>query len=354
MSPVRIAVVGAGLIGRKHIEVLLGGDGDFTLAGVADPSQEAAEAGAAAGYPVYPAIEALLAAERPDGAVVATPNQLHEAHGKACIAAGVPVLVEKPVADALLAAIGLVEAAEAAGVPALVGHHRRHNPILKRAKALIDSGAIGRAVAATSIWLLHKPAGYHDLDWRRRPGGGPVLINAIHEIDSLRMLLGEIESVQAADSRAVRGFEVEDTAAAVLRFRSGALGTLLLSDTAVSPWAWETTSGENPAFPKAEADNLFIAGTEGSLAIPSLTLNRQDAGAQSWLAPIMSERVRVAPADPYVEQMRHFRAVIRGEETPAPSLRDGLMTLAATLAITEAARIGGALRTDDLLAGRGS
>ncbi len=348
MSQVRIGVIGAGLIGRKHIEVLRSGDKAYKLAGVADPSPEAQAEAQELGYQCYASVGELLDKAKPDGAVVAVPNQMHVETGLQCIERGVAILIEKPVADTVAEALKLIEAAEAAGVTTLTGHHRRHNPIMRRAVELIHEGALGKVVAATALWLAHKPVGYHDLAWRRQPGGGPVLINAIHDIDCLRMLCGDIESVQAADSNAVRGFEVEDTAAAILRFKSGALGTLLLSDAVSSPWSWETTSGENPQFPKTGLDSIFIGGTRGSLTVPSLDLRWHDAGQESWQEPLVQRREPIIPADPYYEQMANFAGVIRGTEKPVLSGRDGTVTLASTLAITESAKTGQAIRIDDM------
>ena len=340
MSRVRIGVVGAGLIGRKHIEVLSSGSPDYVLAGIADPSDEARDLAQQLGAPCFASTEELLEKATPDGVVIAVPNQLHVATGLTCIERRVPVLIEKPVADSVADAMRLVETAESAGVPTLTGHHRRHNPIMQRAQAIIDEGELGQIVTATSLWLLHKPVGYHDLSWRREPGGGPVLINAIHEIDCLRMLCGDIESVQAAHSSAVRGFAVEDTAAAILRFQSGALGTLILSDTVSSPWAWETTSGENSAFPNSGEDSIFIGGTPGSLSVPTLQRRWYEPGAESWLKPLTALREPVTPADPFYAQMQNFADVIRGEAEPVLDGRGGVKTLAATLAITESAASG--------------
>ena len=349
MSQVRIGVIGAGLIGRKHIEVLRSGNAAYTLAGVADPSPLAQAEAREQGYDCYASIEEMIEKAKPEGAIVAVPNQMHVAAGLKCIDRGVPIIVEKPVADTVTEALQLVEKAEAAGVATLTGHHRRHNPIMRRAVELIDEGAVGRVVAATSIWLAHKPAGYHDLAWRREPGGGPVLINAIHEIDCLRMLCGDIDTVQAADSNAVRGFDVEDTAAAVLRFKSGALGTLMISDTVSSPWSWETTSGENPHYPKSGQDSILIGGTRGCLSVPSLDLRWHDAGQESWWIPLLQKREAIIPADPYYEQMRNFAGVIRGVEEPVLTGRDGTRTLATTLAITESAKTGQPVRVDDIM-----
>ncbi|MEM7747462.1 MAG: Gfo/Idh/MocA family oxidoreductase [Pseudomonadota bacterium] len=351
MSQVRIGVIGAGLIGRKHIEVLRYGHPSYILAGVADPSPEAKAEAQQLGYMCYDTAEELIDEAAPDGAVVAVPNQLHVKTGIACIERGVPIIIEKPVADTIPEALTLVEAAETAGIATLTGHHRRHNPIMRRAAEVIRAGTIGRVVAATSIWMAHKPEGYHDVQWRREPGGGPVLLNAIHDVDCLRMLCGDIETVQAADSRAIRGFAVEDTAAAIFRFKSGALGTLLLSDTVSSPWAWETTSGENPSFPVSGQDSIFIGGTQGSLAVPSLDVRWHNPGSESWSEPLSQRREHIVPADPYYEQMRNFAAVIHGDEEPVLSGRDGMLTLATTLAITQSAQTGQVVRIDDMLAG---
>ncbi len=343
MSVVRIGVLGAGLIGKKHIAVLLANKGNYELVGVADPDLDAAKR-AAPEAQHFSSVQALLAQAKPDGVVISTPNQTHLEIGLTCIKAGLPILVEKPVADSLEDAHRLIDAAEAADVPILVGHHRRHNPIMQAAARAVHEGSLGRIVSASSLWMTHKPKGYHDPAWRRRPGGGPILINAIHEVDSLRMLLGNIAEVQAFSSNAVRGFEVEDTTAAVFRFSSGALGTLTLSDTASAPWTWEWTSGENPDFPKTNADSLFIAGTLGSLAVPSLCLRTHLKGAESWLTPLLEDKLPYQAQDPYIPQMTNFADVIRGDAEPVVSGREGLKTLAATLAIAEAANTGRAVK----------
>ncbi|MEM7774236.1 MAG: Gfo/Idh/MocA family oxidoreductase [Pseudomonadota bacterium] len=350
MSQVRVGVVGAGLIGRKHIEVLRSGRPEYALAGVADPAPEAQQHAQASGYPWYNAIDALIDDAKPDGIVLAVPNQLHVSTGLASIERGIPVLIEKPVADTVSEALRLIQRAEDLGVPTLTGHHRRHNPIMRRARDLVRDGAIGRVVTAASLWWSHKPEGYHDPAWRREPGGGPVLINAIHDVDCLRMLLGDVESVQASDSNAVRGFDVEDTVAAILCFKSGVLGTLTVSDTVSSPWSWETTSGENPSFPNAGQDSIFLGGTRGCLAVPSLDLRWHAGEHGDWFKPLLQRREPVTPADPYHEQMRNFAAVIRGNEEPVLSGRDGTLTLATTLAITLSAQQGQRVFVDDVMA----
>lgn len=341
-----VAVIGLGAIGRLHAERALASD-DVQLVAVADPTPEGAAWAQRAGLRCHTDVHALLQAVRPAAAVVATPNDTHAAVGTACLHAGVAVLVEKPIADTLEGARSLCEAAERCGLPLLVGHQRRHNPQLRRAQALLADGAIGRPVAATAQATWLKPDPYFGPAWRRRAGGGPVLINAIHDIDLLRCLLGEVVQVQAMASNAVRGFEVEDTAAVLLRFASGALATLLVSDCCVSPWNWDLAAGEADHYPQQPADSHTISGTEGSLTLPRLDLWRYD-GARGWHEALSRHATAPHRADPYREQLRHLRAVVEGRESPRCSGRDGLATLAATLAVHDSARQGApvSLRAD--------
>lgn len=343
-APVRIAVVGGGMIGRRHSEEIRRST-VCELAAVVDPAPAdglktlARELGA----PLYAALDDLLAAGRPDGVVLATPNRLHAEQGLRCVAAGVPVLVEKPIADTLAAGRRLVEAAERAGVALLVGHHRRHSPILHRAVEIVRSGVLGPLVAVQGSALFYKPDDYFDAaPWRRQAGGGPLLINLIHEIGNLRALAGDIVAVQAFASGATRGFPVEDTAAINLRFAGGALGTFLLSDTAASARSWEQTSRENPDYPGyPDEDCYLVVGASGSLAVPTMRLKYYaHPEDRSWWKPFRTDRVRVEHADPLALQIRHFAAVIRGEATPLVSGRDGLQNLRVVEAVAEAASRG--------------
>ena len=82
-------------------------------------------------------------------------------------------------------------------------------------------------------------------------------------------MCGEVSSVQSVVSNKVRGYEVEDTAAALLSFANGAIATITLSDTATSPWSWDVSSGENPAFFRTLTESHFICGTDASIALPT-------------------------------------------------------------------------------------
>ena len=338
MTPTRLALIGAGTIGKTHIDRIQR-QPDLVLAGIADPTPAGQAMALGLGVPWTADPLALLDQERPQGAIVATPNATHVPLALECLARGIPALVEKPVADTVAEARKLADAVAQTGTPVLVGHHRRHNPINQRARALIESGQLGRIVSATALATFLKPDPYFDVAWRRQVGGGPILINLIHDIDMLRFLLGEVVEVQAMDSQAVRGFEVEDTAAAVLRFASGALATVIVSDAATSPWCWDMCAGEQGQYPRQDVASHQIMGTHGSLSLPDLGL-WQYRGERSWHAELAHEERRVHVADPYTRQLEHFAAVIAGQTEPLCSALDGLRTLQATLAVHDAAMNG--------------
>jgi len=342
MTKLKIAVAGAGLIGRRHIE-LIEASPSCTLAAIVDPAPGAVEIARNADVPLHATLDELFARSRPDGVIIATPNQFHVANALACIASGVAALVEKPVASTVEEGVRLCEAVERADAKVLVGHHRAHSPIIAKARAIVEQGTLGKLVAAMGSALFYKPDHYFDDGpWRRQPGGGPILINMIHEIGILRSLCGEIVAVQAFASNATRGFPVEDTVAISLRFEGGALGSFLLSDTAASARSWEHTSQENKSYPTyPDEDCYLIVGTGGSLAIPTMRLKVYDRKEdRSWWKPFRTEVAEVDRSDPLEHQLEHFCAVIRGEAKPLVTARDGLQNLRVTEAIALATRTG--------------
>ena len=340
-----VALIGAGVIGRTHADRALK-HSEVSLAAIADPAPAAKALAESLGVPWFADYDQMLERVKPRGAVVATPNATHAQVAVRCMQAGTAVIVEKPVADTLADAQRICAVSKETRQPALVGHQRRYNPITRRAKALIAEGRLGRLVAVTALctWLKDEP--YFDTAWRRERGGGPILINLIHDLDLLRHLCGELSGVQAIVSNAVRGHPVEDTAVVLLRFAAGALGTITVSDTAAAPWNWDLAARENDRFPQQDVNAYYLSGTEGSLALPQLELWRYaasgvKAGARAgWEGPITMERTVPTASCPYTEQLRHFRAVVDGKEAPVCSAEDATRSLAAALAVRESGESG--------------
>ena len=341
MNSVKIAVIGAGLIGKRHAEHIASESG-ATLSAIVDPSDIGRTLAEQLGTRWYRSFKEMISDDRPEGVIIATPNQLQVANGLEAIEAGIPAIVEKPIADDLPGGARLVQAAERASVPLLVGHHRRYNPMIAKAKEIIDSGRLGHVLSLHGHFWLMKPDDYFDIGWRREEGAGPVLLNLIHDVDLFRYLCGEVVSVQAQSSNAVRGYAVEETAVILLRFASGALGTVNVSDSIVAPWSWELTTGENPVYPQQDQGCYQIGGTHGALTVPQLEIwsNRDK---RSWWEPLQREQVPFTSEDPLKLQIRHFCDVIRNGAKPIASGREGLATLAVIDAVKRSAATGAAV-----------
>jgi len=347
MASVRIGIIGLGTIGRTHWEVTRRSP-QTELVAVADPTPAALDFARAGNVPAYADYREMLAQEKLDGVIVAVPNAEHVPVALACIEQGIAVLVEKPISDSVSAALEMCDVAKARNVPLLVGHHRRHNTGIQRVRQAIADGHIGRPVTATVMYNQLKTASYFDLGWRREPGGGPILINLIHEIDLIRFMFGEIHSVQAVSSSAVRGYAVEDTAAVMLRFLSGAIGTISVSDTAVSPYSWDLASGEFDAMlgtsdqmKRQKVSTHVFAGTEGAVTLPTLEYyNYRGVAEPGWRSDLNAETLVAATGDTYLRQIEHFARVIRREDEPLVCGLDGVRTLQATLAVKDAAATG--------------
>ncbi len=344
----RLVVIGAGLIGREHCTLIREHPG-ADLAGLADISPETGPYAKEIRAPYFSDFERMLDETNPDGAIVAVPNKLHVTAGRACLSRGIPCLVEKPIADTVQSARELVELSERSEIPILVGHHRRHSPDVREARRLVEAGALGELVAVNGMWLADKPDDYFKVEWRRSPGGGPILINLIHEIDCLRFIVGEIASVRAFTSNAARGFDVEDTVSIALRFENGVLGSFLMSDAVASPYTWEVTSGQALYFPYQPGDCYFFAGRNGSLAVPSMDLWRHDGVDMAWQDPLLRQRIELDGSRTYRNQIEHFLAVVSGGEIPIVTARDAMMTLAATLAVETAAREDRTITVQEML-----
>ncbi|MFH5774944.1 Gfo/Idh/MocA family protein [Paracoccus sp. NGMCC 1.201697] len=343
---IAVAVIGAGAIGRTHVDTLARMSG-LHLAALVDPAEGGRALAAAAGVPCLPDVAALIDSGLAQAAIVATPNETHLSISEALLRAGIPVLLEKPVAESLESARRLIAVADETGVPLLVGHHRRHNPIIRAAHQAIHAGAIGDLVMATVNSSLAKPPEYFQAPWRRTKGaGGPLLINLVHEIDLLRHFFGEIASVQAMASHHRRGFPVEDTAAVCLQFAGGGLATLCISDAAVGPWAWDLSAGENMArFPAHPVSAHHYAGSRAGLSLPDLVL-WQPQGAPDWTRELQTRRLDCIPADPYELQLEHFAGLVRNGGAPLVSARDATANLVVLDAIRSAAETGRAVAVD--------
>ena len=223
------AVIGCGDVSAVHLQAIQDLDGiDLVAVCDTDPGRVAA-ASERYGVPGYAGHAALLASTQPDVVHICTPHNQHVPIALDCIDAGVAVLLEKPVAHTVAEAERLVTAAEAhPGVKTGICLQNRYNATAQAARNLLASGNLGRIVGSSATLLWHRDKEYYDRrPWRGRlrDSGGGVLINqAIHTLDLLEWLLGEVTLVHGHTDRiSLQGvIDVEDTAYALLDHAGGA------------------------------------------------------------------------------------------------------------------------------------
>lgn len=332
----QISIIGLGLMGKQHLKAIQEHP-NCKIASIIDNTIEAKDIAFEQGCPYYTSLKEAITVTKPDGLIVATPNSHHFQDSFLALQVGIPILVEKPISDSLSDAAKLIELGRKTNVPILTGYHRRHNSRVFEVKKKLDEGYIGTVVAMHGMFWLYKPDDYFDQVWRKKAGAGPIYINLSHDIDLMRHLLGEVESVQAISKNAIRGFDVEDTAVAILNFSSGIVGSISISDTIVSPWSYELTSNENPAYHHTPGNCYWIGGTDGSIELPKGTF-WSHKGQKSWWEPISSTNIENKKSNPILNQLDNFLNVILGNDKPLVSGLEGLKTSAVIDAIKRATK----------------
>jgi len=235
------AVIGCGTISVVHLGAITGLDG-VDLVGVCDTDADrAAEVGEKYGVPWFTDHAELLATVRPQVVHVCTPHNEHVPVAIDCLEAGVNVLMEKPVAAAVEEAERLIAAADRhPDIKVGVCLQNRYNASVQAARALLGTGELGRVLGGSATLLWHRdPAYYRARPWRgrvRESGGGVLINQAIHTLDLLEWLLGDVVRVRGNTGRyALDGIvDVEDTASVVLHHAGGARSVFFATVTNVT------------------------------------------------------------------------------------------------------------------------
>jgi UDP-N-acetyl-2-amino-2-deoxyglucuronate dehydrogenase len=341
-SPVGLGVVGAGGAALDVVRAAAGSSAVRVVAIHGRDSGRAADLAARVGARVHATLDDLLADREVEAAYVALPHDLLANTAIAVLGSGRDVLVEKPLAIGRDGIAEVRAAATAANRSVGALFELRHVTTVVAATDLVRSGAIGEVRLVRIRTLIDKPPAYWTSGptgrvvdpWRAslaRAGGGVVLMNAIHQLDLVRAMTGlEIVRVAAETEAGVAGVEVEDVAAATLRFANGAIGSLVAH--AHAPGA-------------ASEETIEIDGTEGALRLGDPYAQSPRLGL--WLrAPVADHPAGrwieiVAPAvDPWAAAVDDFAAAIRTGRPPVPGLDDAESALATVLAIYESAERG--------------
>lgn len=178
----------------------------------------------------YNSLDELLRAERPDVVHLCTPPQGHASQALAALGAGAHVVTEKPAALSLAELDTMLEAARSAGRHLAVVFQQRTGSAAAHVKALMESGSLGRPLVALAQTMWYRDDAYYGVPWRGRfatEGGGTTMSHTIHQIDLLAHFFGEWDAVSAHMWRLARNIETEDTVTGVIRFRNGAVATVV-------------------------------------------------------------------------------------------------------------------------------
>ncbi|GAA2702101.1 Gfo/Idh/MocA family protein [Micromonospora olivasterospora] len=314
MRACRVGLVGAGGVAQRHARVL-DGFADVEILGVTDVTRDAAaELADAYGARAFLDVDELLAAG-PDAVYVCVPPFAHGPVEEAVVAAGVPMFVEKPVALDLDTAERIADLVARRGLLTGVGHHWRYLHVVEQARELLADRPV-RMVGGS--WLDRVPP----VAWwaRRDRSGGPVVEQAAHVLDLMRLLVGEVAEVSAYGDGTpppVEGADVDSVTTAALRFAEGAVGTL----AAACVLGWKHRAGL-----EIVADGLAL-----SLAEDGLTICAEDG--ERYL-PADPDGARVAVDRAFVDAVRGV-----GDDVRVP-YAEALGTQRLALAVAESARTG--------------
>lgn len=333
MQKVKIAVLGLNQ-GYKFAKDSLNMPEDVELVAVAGNNELAKERAKELNVPLYTDYKDLIQECDLDGVIISLPNDLHREAVEIAAQKGIHVLVEKPIASTIEDGEAIIQACKKNNVKLLVGHHRRFSSKVKKLKEIISSGKLGKIIGINMLWVLSKDKAYFSEKWRLTKGGGPLLINGIHEIDTLRFVTGlRIKRVYASMNNRIRNNPVEDSAAVLLETGEGVTINYFLSDGVPSPWSYDLNVKENPKFHHHEANCYKIFGSEGSLSFPDFYFYSYDDEKYGWEYPLVIEKIPVEDNDPMTEELKHFIDVLRGKAEPAVTGEDALETLKVIKAI---------------------
>ncbi len=290
----------------------------------------------------YQDFDAFLTHRPMDLVAIGSPSGLHATHGIAAAERGLHVLTEKPIDINIRRADALIEAAQRSGVKLGVMFQDRVKPGIRQLKKWISTGVVGKPLLADARVKWYRPPEYYSQSrWRGTlalDGGGALINQAIHTVDLLLWLLGDIVRVQSRTTTALQKIEAEDVALAILEFSSGALGV------------FQATTAAYPGYPR----RLELTGSEGTVILEqdrilAANLHNPPPGFSEGAASDENQSATSAVVSDFRGHQALFEDFIRAIESdsaPVCDGRDGRRSIAVVEAIYRAARNGGRISVD--------
>ena len=326
-ASLRFLVIGCGSIGKRHISNLIAlNTGEILAFDVRGDRRSEVES--------QFGVEALDNLEDawkrgPDVALITAPTSAHVSLALQAAEHGCHLFIEKPLSDRLEGVAQLLKAVQEKNLVTLVGCNLRFHPGLANVKKLLEEGAIGRVVAARVEVGQYLPDWHPWEDYRqgysaRRDQGGGVILDAIHEIDYIRWMLGEVEAVACFTGKLSHlDIETEDTAAILLRFTSGAIGEVHMDYVQ-----------------RAYSRTCHIIGDEGTIRWDYMAgeVRWYSAAAREW--QVFANPPGWEPNQMYLEEMQHFLKCLTREEEPALDVFEGTRVLEVAVGAKASAETG--------------
>jgi len=335
-----IGLIGGGNISQTHARAARAIPGVEIAASYGTNEQKVARLCREYGGKPYAELADFLAHRPMDLVAIGSPSGLHAAQGIAAAQRGLHVLTEKPIDITTERADALIAAADQAGVKLGVFFQDRSKPDILRVKKAVDSGVLGRPILADArVKWFRPPEYYTNSRWRGTwalDGGGALINQAVHTVDLMLWLFGDVVSVQAKSKALLHAIEAEDTLVALLEFASGALGVL------------QATTSAYPGYPR----QLELTGSAGTLIISQDGLLAADlrkppadllSGAKADKNPSASSPV-VSDVRGHQAVLEDFLQAIRNNTTPRCDGREGRRSLALVEAIYAACKTGERVR----------
>lgn len=333
-ASMRFIVIGCGSIGKRHIGNLIALNAGKIIAFDirADRRNEVKSR-----FRVETVDDLKEAWERGPGvALITGPTNLHIPYGIEAAQHGCHIFIEKPLSDCMDGVDQLLKTVGEQKLVSLVGCNMRFHPGLMKVKELLEEGAIGQVVSARAEFGQYLPDWHPLEDYRqgysaRRDLGGGVILDAIHELDYIRWMLGGVESVACfAGQLSHLEIETEDTAAILLRFTSGAIGEIHMD------YVQRTYSR-----------TCQIIGDEGTIRwnYSSGEVRCYSAATREWRT--FPHPPGWEPNQMYLDEMKHFLRCLSGEEKPAQDVVEAAHTLRVALAAKASAETQQFVRMED-------
>lgn len=330
-----IALIGCGRISKNHLESISQLADDLKLVAVCDIVPERArEAGEKYNADWYTDYDEILKRDDIDVISVCTPSGLHPEHGIKAARKGINVISEKPMAISLAGADALIKACDDSKVQLFVVKQNRLNTTSQLLKRAVDRGRFGKIYLAQSNVFWQRPQSYYaQAKWRGtwEFDGGSFMNQASHYIDALLWLLGPADHVMAETATMERKIETEDTGSAIIKFRSGVIGTINVTML---------------TYPKNFEGSITILGEKGTAKLGGVAINKiekwefEDYDDDDRLI----EEANYTPPNIYglghLPYYKNVIEVLNGNEEANTDGRSGRKSLELIIAIYKSAQSG--------------